>query len=245
MGRGRGGCRRLGRRWRARVSWRVRCPRRRCRACAPTDGSPPENCNTKLRTDLVGQPDEAIPTREVPSPRFSSSDAAGRRRSPTTLPGFRAGRPPRNQGFRYPPDPPRVEEIIAVMRRAGETDHGLRLRALIVVLWREAQRPAAARPMALATNARRAEYVLGPRRGPRSRGALRVEAAPRPFVRLHHVSIPSRPRSDRAARRVLSRPCPCDHIRPRLGSHPDRRRRTRSSPPRPCRRSALRAATEW
>jgi integrase len=63
-------------------------------------------------------------------------DAAGRRRSPATLPGFHAGRPPRNKGFRYPPDPPRVEAIIAVMRRAGETDHGLRLRALIVVLWR-------------------------------------------------------------------------------------------------------------
>jgi site-specific recombinase XerD len=63
-------------------------------------------------------------------------DAAGRRRSPATLPGFHAGRPPRNKGFRYPPDPPRVEEIISVMRRAGETDHGLRLRALIVVLWR-------------------------------------------------------------------------------------------------------------
>src|SRR5215203_4466927 len=50
-------------------------------------------------------------------------DAAGRRRSPATLPGFHAGRPPRNKGFRYPPDPPRVEEIIAVMRRAGEQDH--------------------------------------------------------------------------------------------------------------------------
>jgi hypothetical protein len=44
-------------------------------------------------------------------------DAAGRRRSPATLPGYHAGRPPRNKGFRYPPDPPRVEEIIAVMRR--------------------------------------------------------------------------------------------------------------------------------
>jgi integrase len=63
-------------------------------------------------------------------------DAAGRRRSPATLPGFHAGRPPRNKGFRYPPDPPRVEEIVAVMRHAGETDHGLRVRALIVVLWR-------------------------------------------------------------------------------------------------------------
>ena len=63
-------------------------------------------------------------------------DAAGRRRSPATVPGFHAGRPPRNKGFRYPPDPPRVEEIIAVMRQAGESDHGLRLRALIIVLRR-------------------------------------------------------------------------------------------------------------
>jgi integrase len=63
-------------------------------------------------------------------------DAAGRRRSPATVPGFHAGRSPRNKGFRYPPDPPRVEEIVAVMREADESDHGLRLRALIVVLWR-------------------------------------------------------------------------------------------------------------
>ena len=45
-------------------------------------------------------------------------DAAGRRRSPVTMPGFRAGRPPRNKGQRYPADPPTVDEIVAVMRRA-------------------------------------------------------------------------------------------------------------------------------
>lgn len=28
-------------------------------------------------------------------------DAAGRRRSPATMPGFHAGRPPRNKGLRY------------------------------------------------------------------------------------------------------------------------------------------------
>jgi hypothetical protein len=43
-------------------------------------------------------------------------DAAGRRRSPATLPGYHSGRAPRNKGRRYPADPPRVEEIIAVMR---------------------------------------------------------------------------------------------------------------------------------
>jgi hypothetical protein len=46
-------------------------------------------------------------------------DAAGRRRSPATMPGFHAGRPPRNKGHRYPADPPTVEEIVSVMRAAG------------------------------------------------------------------------------------------------------------------------------
>jgi site-specific recombinase XerD len=52
------------------------------------------------------------------------------------MPGFHAGRPPRNKGLRYPADPPTIEEIIAVMRAAGDRAHGHRLRALIVVLWR-------------------------------------------------------------------------------------------------------------
>ena len=63
-------------------------------------------------------------------------DAAGRRRSPATMPGYHAGRPPRNKGRLYPADPPTVEEIVAVMREASDDRHGYRLRALIVVLWR-------------------------------------------------------------------------------------------------------------
>jgi site-specific recombinase XerD len=63
-------------------------------------------------------------------------DAAGRPRSPATLPGYHSGRPPRNKGLRYPADPPRVEEIVAVMRQAGDGVHGARMRGLIVVLWR-------------------------------------------------------------------------------------------------------------
>jgi site-specific recombinase XerD len=63
-------------------------------------------------------------------------DAAGRRRSPATIAGHRRGCPPRNKGMRYPADPPRTEEIIAVMRQAGYGIHGARMRALIVVLWR-------------------------------------------------------------------------------------------------------------
>ena len=63
-------------------------------------------------------------------------DAAGHRRSPVTRPGFHEGRAPRNKGRRYPADPPTVEEIIAVMRAAGNGADGARLRALIVILWR-------------------------------------------------------------------------------------------------------------
>ena len=62
-------------------------------------------------------------------------NAAGRR-SPVTLPGYLAGRPPRNKGLRYPPDPPTIEEIVAVMRQAGDGVHGARMRALVVLLWR-------------------------------------------------------------------------------------------------------------
>jgi integrase len=63
-------------------------------------------------------------------------DRAGRRRSPATMPGFHAGRPPRNKGLRDPADPPKVEEIIAVMRAAGDGGRGRRLRGLIVILRR-------------------------------------------------------------------------------------------------------------
>jgi integrase len=52
-----------------------------------------------------------------------------------TIRGNRRHRPA-NKGRRYPADPPRVEEIVAVMRQAGTSSHGQRLRGLIVVLWR-------------------------------------------------------------------------------------------------------------
>jgi site-specific recombinase XerD len=63
-------------------------------------------------------------------------DAAGRRRSPATRPGWRAGIAPRNKGQTYSADPPTVDEIVAVMCQAGDNRHGHRVSALIVVLWR-------------------------------------------------------------------------------------------------------------
>lgn len=84
-------------------------------------------------------------------------DAAGRRRSPATLPGYRRGCVPRNKGRRYPADAPRIEEIIVVMRTAGPGDHGDRIRALVVILWRAGLRINEALSLA--------ETDLEPRRG--------------------------------------------------------------------------------
>jgi site-specific recombinase XerD len=53
-----------------------------------------------------------------------------------TRPSSEFRRRPGNKGRRYPADPPRVEETIAVMREAGDGLHGKRLRGLIVILWR-------------------------------------------------------------------------------------------------------------
>jgi len=51
-------------------------------------------------------------------------DRAGRRRSPATTASFDEGRAPSNKGLRYPPDPPSVEEIVAV----GDPDGGTKPR---------------------------------------------------------------------------------------------------------------------
>jgi len=67
---------------------------------------------------------------------ISLLDQARRRRSPATTSSFHRGVSPRNKGLRYPPDPPTVEEIIAVMRAVGDGPDGVRLRGVIIVLWR-------------------------------------------------------------------------------------------------------------
>ena len=84
-------------------------------------------------------------------------DAAGRRRSPVTMPGYHAGRPPGNKGMRYPADPPTVDEMVAVLRHTADDRHGWRMRAMIVVLWRAGLRVQEA--LALA------EHDLDQRRG--------------------------------------------------------------------------------
>src|SRR6478752_3267042 len=70
----------------------------------------------------------------------SSMGSLGRRPSPGTRSGGGVGRSSRTKGRRYPPEPPRTEEIIAVMRCCGDGLHGLRARGLIAVLWRSGPR---------------------------------------------------------------------------------------------------------
>jgi integrase len=59
----------------------------------------------------------------------------GGRRSPAAVPGYLAPAPTAQQGRRYTPDPPRTEEIIAVIRCCA-TGCTATARGLIVVLWR-------------------------------------------------------------------------------------------------------------
>ena len=64
-------------------------------------------------------------------------DRAGRRRVAGNDAGVRCrDHASGNKGHRYPADPPNVEEIVAVLRAAGDRPHGRRMRALIVILWR-------------------------------------------------------------------------------------------------------------
>ncbi len=74
------------------------------------------------------------------------------------------------QGRRYPPDPPRTEEIIAVMRCCDGL-HGARARGLIVVLWRAGLRIQEALDLS--------ELDLGSRQGRCSCAAARAAAAAR------------------------------------------------------------------
>ena len=105
------------------------------------------------------------------------------------LPEFHAGRPPRNKGMRYPANPPTIEEIVTVMRHAGDGVHGRRLRGLIVVLWRAGLRIHEA--LALA------EADLDPRRGSllvRRQGRPRREVGMDPRDDLARVSSPTEAR---------------------------------------------------
>jgi integrase len=181
---------------------------------------------------------------------LSGLDAAGRRRSPATLPGYHAGRPPRNKGMRFPADPPTIDEIVAVMRHTSNDRHGRRVRAMIVVLWRAGLRVQEALALAEHDLDHRHGSIPDPQRQgrPPTRGrdgrvglgaaaavAARAPGAARRAAVLHHRR--SDPRATVVCRRS-PRPAP-PHRRPRALGAGSRRtscvtRTHWSSPARAC-----------
>jgi hypothetical protein len=174
-------------------------------------------------------------------------DRAGRRRSPATAaPGSHAGRAPRNKGLRYPADPPKVEEIVAVMRAAGDGAHGRRLRSLIVILWRAGlriQEALALRAISIRDEARCSFAAGRADAGARSEWTTGAGRNSSPGS-----SVASNSLSDAVLRHQR------DHMRPRLGDRSSPRPtpthsgssrsapplRTAPAPPRPRRRDGAR-----
>jgi site-specific recombinase XerD len=162
-------------------------------------------------------------------------DRAGRCRSPATMPGFHAGRPPHNKGQRYPADPPKIEEIIAVMRAAGDGAHGRRLRGLIVILWRAGLRIQEALSLAEAELDHGRGAVLVRRgKGGRRREVgmdqwgwdelhpwleLRVELPVGPLLCVINGATRGRPWSSAAARADLRRTAVAAGVRRRFAPH--------------------------
>jgi site-specific recombinase XerD len=151
------------------------------------------------------------------------------------MPRFHAGRPPRNKGVRYPADPPTIEEIIAVMRAAGDGANGRRLRGLIVILWRAGLRIHEALALAEVDLDRRRGAVLVRRgKGGRRREVgmdawaweelepwleLRVELPVGPLFCVLTGPTRGRPWSSAAARSDLRRTAVAAGVRRRFAPH--------------------------
>lgn len=91
--------------------------------------------------------------------------------------------------MQYPSDPPRAEEIILVMRQAGNARHGLRIRALIAVLWRGGLRISEA-PALNETDLdeRRGALLVRHGKGAKRREASPLETAAQPALQTRATS---------------------------------------------------------
>jgi transposase, IS5 family len=165
-------------------------------------------------------------------------DRADRRRSPATTPGFHAARPPRSKGLRYPADPAKVEEIIAVMRAAGDDPHGRRLRRLGCTVGR---RTGDAR-----------DEVLGLTGACGRLAAASVRDARALAARLRAAARGRGARAKLAAAKRLERACElaekvCEQIRQRLVGEPIRDRLVSLADPdaRPIRKGKAGKPTEF
>jgi integrase len=67
-------------------------------------------------------------------------DVRGRRRRGSNMPGYLTGREPANKGKSYPPDPPPLEDIMALLNACADTPFGHRMAAFILITWRSGLR---------------------------------------------------------------------------------------------------------
>ncbi len=140
------------------------------------------------------------------------------------------------KGQRYPADPPTVEEISGVMRAAGAGPDGVRLRALIVVLWRAGLRIGEALTLAETDldarrgsvlvrhgkDDKRREVGMDRQLGAEATGALATASRPVPGWPV--VLRDPRPTAGRnwepvSARRQLSRTAAAAGVRRRFAPH--------------------------
>lgn len=62
-------------------------------------------------------------------------DARGYKRPAQTFRDYHVGREPRNKGEKYPPNPPTVTELMAMLNACPDTEFGWRIYAAIVIAW--------------------------------------------------------------------------------------------------------------
>jgi site-specific recombinase XerD len=79
-------------------------------------------------------PIEGWLVRRVPIVR--PRDRRGFYRSPVTVAEYRQGKAPGNKGRKFPPEPLKPREVLALIDACSPSPAGVRDRALIVVLWR-------------------------------------------------------------------------------------------------------------
>jgi site-specific recombinase XerD len=151
------------------------------------------------------------------------------------MPGFLAGRPLRKRACATPADPPKVEEIIAVMRAAGDGAHGRGLRGLIVILWRAGLRVQEALALTEADlDQRRGSLLVRRGKGGRRREVgmddwgwqelqpwleLRLELPIGPLLCVISGTTGGRPWATAAARAQLRRTAAAAGVRRRFAPH--------------------------
>lgn len=96
-----------------------------------------DDVNIRAAVKLSAIPTRVLPVRgEAVASAHTLPDRVGRNRSYVTLPGARKGKAPGNKGKTYPAEPLTQDEFVALLAACGPSPAMVRLKALMVVLYR-------------------------------------------------------------------------------------------------------------